>query len=155
MSKAPASPTASAERRSSGAGRTELLGNRIEDGETGVRDAPVVLTGTATLLMQDNTLRRGPSSARFNAAVHATGGAGALTFRRNTLVNASDRPAALLLDWTNGEASFAGNVLQPGDEERSTQGYWRHQAIDLARTLHDEARHLAGAGLRLVHAWLH
>lgn len=137
----------------SAADRTELLGNRIEDGEAGVRDAPVMLSG-ATLLMEDNTLRRGPSGARVNAAVRATGGAGELAFRRNTLVNASDRPAALLLDWTQGEASFAGNVLQPGDAERSTEGYWRHLAIDTARTLHAEARHLAGAGLRTVRAWL-
>ena len=134
----------------SGAGRTELIGNRIEDGADGVRDALVVLINGEALVMEDNTLRRGPSSARFNAAVRADGGAGALTFRRNTLVNASGRPAALLLDWTNGSASFAGNVLEPGDAERSTEGYWRHQAIAAARALYGETRHLAGAGLRAV-----
>ena len=138
----------------SAADRTELLGNRVEDGSTGVRDALVVVTGGSTLVMEDNTLRRGPSDARYNAAVRAEGVTGELALRRNTLVNASDRPAALLLDWTDGTASFAGNVLQPGDTERSTEGYWRHQAIGLARTLYGESRHLAAAGLRTVRAWL-
>jgi hypothetical protein len=134
----------------SGASRTELIGNRIEDGESGVRDALVVLANVGTLVMEDNTLRRGPSAARFNAAVRADGGDGELALRRNTLVNASGRPAALLLDWTRGTARFAGNVLQPGDTERSTEGYWRHQAIGAARALYGEARHLAGSGLRAV-----
>ena len=133
----------------SAAGRTELLGNRIEDGEAGVRDAPVVLYG-GDLLMEDNTLRRGPGGARVNAAVHAYGAAGTLTLRRNTLVNASLRPAALLLDWTDGEARFAGNVLQPGDVEHSTEGAWRDRAIGFARTLHDQARHLAGTWARTL-----
>jgi GT2 family glycosyltransferase len=138
----------------SAAGRTELLGNRIEDGNTGVRDALVLLQDTTTLVMEDNTLRRGPSGARSNAAVRAEGGAGTLALRRNILVNASDRPAALLLDWTDSTASLAGNVLQPGDTERSTEGYWRHQATGLTRTLYGESRHLAAAGLRTVRAWL-
>ena len=134
----------------SAAGRTELIGNRIEDGTTGVRDALVVLANAGALVMQDNTLRRGPNDARFNAAVRADGGAGELAFRRNTLINASARPAALLLDWSNGDARFAGNVLEHGDVERSTEGRWRHQAIGTARALYGQARHLVGSGLRAV-----
>lgn len=136
----------------SGAGRTELRGNRIEDGEAGVRDALIVLSG-GSLLMENNLLLRGPGAARINAALRA-GGDGDLALRGNTLVNASGRPAALLLDWTHGEASFAGNVLQPGDVERSTEGSWRHQAIGIVRTLISETRHLAGAGLRAARALL-
>jgi hypothetical protein len=140
----------------SGAGRTELIGNRIEDGEDGVRDALVVLTGGGSLVMEDNLLRRAPSAARVNAAVHAyPGPAGMLEFRRNTLVNASDRPAALLLDWSYGSADFAANVLDRGDAERSTEGYWRHQAIEGARALYAGARHLAGAELRALHSIPH
>jgi hypothetical protein len=139
----------------SAAGLTELIGNRIEDGESGVRDALVVLNNVEALVMEDNTLRRGASGARFNAAVRADGGDGELTLRRNTLVNASGRPAALLLDWSRGDASFAGNVLAPGDAERSTRGYWRHRAIGAARGLYGAAHHLAGAGLRAIHAMLH
>jgi hypothetical protein len=135
----------------SAAGRTELIGNRIEDGETGVRDAPVVLTNGGGLVMQDNRLRRAPSAARVNAAVHAYAGPpGALEFRRNTLVNASGRPAALLLDWSDGTADFAGNVLDRGDVERSTEGFWRHQAITAVRDLYVNARHFAGAELRAL-----
>ncbi len=138
----------------SGAGRTELLGNRIEDDATGVRDALVVLANGNALVMEDNLLRRGPNGTRLNAAVRADGGAGDLALRRNTLVNASDRPTALLLDWTQGEASFEGNVLQPGDVERSTEGSWRQQAIGTARALYGETRHLAGAGLRALRTLL-
>jgi hypothetical protein len=140
----------------SNAGRTELTGNRIEDGETGVRDALVVLANGGSLVMEDNLLRRAPSIARFNAAVHAYAGpAGKLEFRRNTLVNASARPAALLLDWSHGTADFAANALDSGDVERSTEGLWRHLAIDAARDLYAGARHLAGAELRALQSMPH
>jgi hypothetical protein len=135
----------------SGARRTELIGDRIEDGAAGVRDALVVLANGGDLVMEDNQLRRAPNSARFDAAVHAyPGPAGTLELRRNTLVNASDRPAALLLDWSYGTADFAANVLDRDDVERSTEGYWRHQTIAAARELYASARHLAGTELR---AW--
>ena len=135
----------------SGAGRTELIGNRIEDGKDGVRDALVVLTDGGSLVMADNLLRRAPGAMRANAAVHAyPGPAGTLELRRNTLVNASGRPAALLLDWSRGTADFAGNVLDRGDVERSTEGFWRHQAITAASDLYANARHLAGAELRAL-----
>ena len=137
----------------SAAGRTELHDTSIEDGEPGVRDALVVLYG-GSLLMENTTLRRGTNEARVNAAVHAYGGAGTLALRGNTLVNASSRPAALLLDWTGGEASFSGNTLQPGDVERSTEGSWRQQAIGAARALYGQTRHLAGAGLRAIRGML-
>ncbi len=135
----------------SAAGRTELLGNRIEDDETGVRDALVVLNG-GTLLMEENTLRRGPGGARFNAAVHAYGDAGEMEFRRNTLTNASGRQVALLLDWSGSDAGFDANMLQPGDVERSTEGYWRQWAIGTARALYGGTRHLAGSALRATGA---
>jgi len=145
----------------SSAAHTELVGNRIEDGEIGVRDAPVVLANGGTLVMDGNQLRRGPNAARINAAVRVdagTGSAGELAFRRNVLVNASGRPAVLLLDWSHGNASFAANVLGPGDVERSTGGYWRHLASETARGLYSGTRHLAGAGLArvqqiLANAW--
>jgi hypothetical protein len=140
----------------SGAGRTELIGNRIEDGKDGVRDALVVLTDGGSLVMADNLLRRAPSGARVNAAVHAYAGpAGTLEFRRNTLVNASARSAALLLDWSRGTTDFAANVLDRGDVERSTEGYWRYQAIQTARDLYAGARHLAGAELRALQSIPH
>lgn len=135
----------------SGAGRTELTANRIEDGDSGVRDALVVLADGGSLVMADNLLRRGPSTARVNAAVHAyPGPAGTLELRRNTLLNASARPAALLLDWSAGSTVFAANVLGRGDVERSTEGYWRHQSIAAARALYSGARHLADAELRAL-----
>jgi hypothetical protein len=137
----------------SGAARSELVGNRIEDGERGVRDAPVVLANGGSLLMEDNLLRRGQSGARFNAAVHTYAGPpGLLEFRRNTLVNASSRPAALLLDWSEGTAEFSGNLLAAGDVERSTEGAWRARAIAAARTLYAEARHGGGRLLRMLRA---
>jgi hypothetical protein len=141
----------------SGAGRTELIGNRIEDGATGVRDALVVLANGGSLVMEDNLLRRAPSVARVNAAVHAyaAGPAGTLEFRRNTLVNASGRPAALLLDWSHGTPGFAANVLDRGDVERSTEGYWRNQAIQTARDLYAGARHLAADELRALRSIAH
>ncbi len=138
------------------ASRTELIGNRIEDGAIGVRDAPVVLANGGDLVMDDNLLRRSPSVARYNAAMHAYGGpAGKLEFRRNTLVNVSARPAALLLDWSHDTTDFVGNVLARGDVERTTEGFWRHQAIVAGRDLYDGARRLVGAELRALQSIPH
>ena len=135
----------------SAANRTELATNRIEDGEAGVRDALVVLTNGGSLAMTDNLLRRGPNTARINAAVHAyPGPAGVLELRRNTLRNASARPAALLLDWSHGTAVFAANMLDRGDVESSSDGSWRYQAITAARDLYANVRHLVGAELRAL-----
>jgi len=135
----------------SAANRTELAANRIEDGEAGVRDALVVLANGGSLAMTDNLLRRGPNAARVNAAVHAyPGPAGVLELSRNTLRNASARPAALLLNWSRGTAVFAANVLDRGDSESSSEGSWRHQAIAAARDLYANARHLAGTELRAL-----
>jgi hypothetical protein len=137
----------------SGAARSELVGNRIEDGEQGVRDALVVLANGGSLLMEDNLLRRAPSGARFNAAVHVVAGdRSVLELRRNTFINVSGRPAALLLDWSGGTVDFAGNVLAAGDVERSTEGAWRARAIVAARALYAEARHGAGGLLRMLRA---
>ena len=139
----------------SGTARTELNGNRIEDGETGVRDALVVLAHGGDLAMADNLLRRGPNAARVNTAVHAyPGPAGRMELRRNTLVNASARPAALLLDWSGGTTDFAANVLERGDVERSTEGSWRHFAIQSARDLYAAARHSAAVEVRALQAWV-
>lgn len=140
----------------SSAGRTELIANHIEDGESGVRDALVVLANGGNLVMADNLLRRGPSGVRLNAAVHAyPGPAGVLELRANILLNASTRPAALLLDWSAGSTVLTANVLGRGDVERSTEGYWRHQTIAAARALYADARHLASADLRALRSIPH
>jgi hypothetical protein len=75
-----------------------------------------------------------------------------LELRRNTFINVSGRPAALLLDWSGGTVDFAGNVLAAGDVERSTEGAWRARAIVAARALYAEARHGAGGLLRMLRA---
>ncbi len=141
----------------SGAARTVLLGSSIEDPAAGTRLALLVVAQGGAVVLEEDALRRGPNAARVNAAVlvmRGEGGPGQVQVRRTTLANASLRPLALLLDWSGGEAAFAGTVLAPGDVQLSTEGSLRHWAVGQARGLLGEGRHMAGAAWRAARsAW--
>jgi nitrous oxidase accessory protein NosD len=51
------------------AARTELIGNDIEDGETGTSSYLVDIPNGGSLIMRDNVLEKGPKSENHNAAI--------------------------------------------------------------------------------------
>jgi hypothetical protein len=124
------------------AARTELVRNQIDTG-TGAEPAVAVLSASGHLIMEDNLLSIGPKASRLAAAVLVTG-QDAPELRRNRLLNATRRPAALLLDWTNKDPVLEGNQVEPGDTGLSTRGLWRHRASVLYYGTKHEVRAFAG-----------
>ncbi len=128
----------------SAAGRTELIGNTIA---TGTGDAPgVAAMGTGGLLIADgNRFSVGPNASRFQAAAVAMG-RGPPIFRHNTLINATGRPQALLLNWTGTTARLEDNRIPPGDTQVSVAGFARHMASVL---FHDTIDGMRGVARRI------
>lgn len=125
----------------SAASRTELTGNTVE---TGTGDSPsvaVMATGVA-LVLEDNRLTIGPIAPRLGAAVVAMG-RGVPELRRNTLINTTGQPQALLLNWSGTGPLVGGNQIAPGDKEVSTAGLARHMASVLAHGTIDGVRGFA------------
>jgi hypothetical protein len=132
---------------SSGADRTELLGNRIETGvEPGAGHA-VSFSG-GTLLMRDNILAVGPNPPPRNAAVAANGTGAELS--GNRLENTTGQPAAMLLDWMHASPVLSANTVPRGDTVATTDGLWRHRFGGLARSAIVDARSAAGATRRAI-----
>ena len=129
---------------------TELLDNRIEDGD-GASSALVTYSAGGSLLMSGNILEKGPRTRNARAAILATGtGWGhsdSLVFRQNTLINHSGRPGVFLVNWTRVSPELNQNVIDAKDTAISTQGIWRHRARYVLNELiaaKDAARHMAG-----------
>ena len=127
---------------STSAAETELAGNQIETGR-GEAPAPGVVSVGGQLVMEDNLLSLGPNEPRLAAAVVAMG-QGAPELRRNRLLNTTDRPAVLLLNWTGSEPELQGNQVSPRDMEQSAGGLWRHRASNLYYSTKDGVRAFAG-----------
>ena len=98
---------------STGAERTELVGNTIGNG-AGDAPAEAVQAIDGALLLEDNVITMGPNAPKHDAAVtlydSATG-----TLRRNRLINQTGHPAALLLDWSWADPVLKANQIAPGD----------------------------------------
>jgi hypothetical protein len=131
---------------STAAVRTELAGNQIDTG-TGEEPAVAVSSASGHLVMQDNLLSIGPNVPRLAAAVLVTG-QDTPELRRNRLLNATGRPAALLLDWTSQEPALESNQVGSGDAALSTSGLWRHRVAILYHGTKDEVRAVAGQAKR-------
>ena len=143
---------------------TELVDNRIEDGD-GASSALVSFSGEGSLLMTGNTLELGPRLADAPAALFAGGGWGrvaSLTFRGNTLVNHTGHPGVFLLNWTNVSPVLEGNVIGAGDTAVSDSGLWWHRLRYLAASardglvsVKDGIRHIGGSVLRGLKSLIH
>jgi hypothetical protein len=124
---------------SSGAARTELVGNRIETGAEPGASYDVLLTGGA-LVMRDNVLAVGPNAPPLNAAVLEVDGT--VEMRGNRLENTTGHSVTMLLDWSHDSPVMAGNVLGDGDDEWGSRGMLRHRAGSTARAAMGGARAL-------------
>ncbi len=115
---------------------TEFHGNTVE---TGAAARGLDIRGA--LVAEDNSFAAGRRAAPGMLRVE---GDGPVVLRRNRLMNHAGGPATLLLDWTGGAPTLAGNVLIAGDQEVSTDGVWRHRASATAHGMKDGARAAAG-----------
>ncbi len=100
---------------------TELSGNQIATSRLAVSAAG------GKLLLEDNVLELAPDNQARQAAVLANGETH-VVMRRNRLLNATGRPATLLLDWTSGTPLLEGNVVDAADREIASDGVWRHRS---------------------------
>lgn len=96
--------------------RTVLIGNDIADGPTGNSSYLVDISNGGDLLMQDNTMEKGPHSENDDTAV-AIGAEGAknptneLVIRGNTFTNDMARPTTFVHNRTATPAVLSGNHL--------------------------------------------
>jgi hypothetical protein len=97
--------------------RTELIGNDIEDGPRGTSSYLVDISNGGTLVMENNTLEKGPLSGNHTAAVVI--GAEGITQRTANLIFknnhfANDLPQRTIFVWnlTATEAILAGNKFK-------------------------------------------
>lgn len=136
---------------SSTAERTELDGNRIENGVD--PGGPVaVQAGGGALVMRGNVLALGPSRTTRDAAILST--APQTELHGNRLENTTGVPQTLLLDWTGGSPALDGNLIPPGDLLVSSSGLWRHRTGDAARGMLDDAKSAAGTAKRAIRSLL-
>ncbi len=136
---------------SSGALRTELVGNRIETGvEPGAGND--VLFGGGALVMRDNVLVVGPNPPPRDAAVLVTDGT--VDMRGNRLENTTGHSMYLLLDWSHDSPALSGNRVGAGDEEWGSAGVLRHRAGTTARSVVADARAVMGAAKQGLKALL-
>ena len=116
---------------------TELSGNQIATSRLAVSAAG------GRLLLEDNVLELAPDNEARQAAVLANGGT-RVVMRRNRLLNATGRPATLLLDWTSSTPLLEGNVVGPADREITSEGVWRHRGGAAIQLVKDGVRELIG-----------
>lgn len=114
----------------SGARRTELYSNTIEDGPEG-RSSGLVQVSVGALVAEENRLRKtAPYQNRKAAIFMLPSGAplGDLALRQNIYENGTGEASALLISYAGGDLAVAGNTIPPGDDEVSTDGIMRYRA---------------------------
>jgi Right handed beta helix region len=121
----------------SGAELTELVNNQIGDGATRANGYLVELPNGGSLVMRDNRLRRGSSSAERNTAVRIMAGMGAqpvreLEFVHNHLKNDTGAPLLFVSNWTNASAQMKGNAYDGDVTPVSRRGYYLFMAKSFA-----------------------
>lgn len=111
--------------------RTELVGNRIEDGPDGTSSYLVDLPNGGSLVMEGNRLEKGPHTGNDRAAImigdeRATQPSVTLLFKSNEFVNDTGERCAFVLNWGDGEPTAEGNRFSGLVTEVSTRGAWIH-----------------------------
>ncbi len=102
------------------AARTELVGNDIADGPDGTASYSVDVPNGGSLVMDGNTLEKGPNSGNHSAAVvigeeGVTQRTGEITVKGNRFTNDMPRETVFLRNVTATEAQLTGNTFQgPG-----------------------------------------
>ncbi len=128
----------------SDAASTVVVGNRI----AAAGNPPAIQVSAAAEVSANRFELTAGEGQR--AAILLTG-SGAAEIRDNRLVNNGD-PAALVLDWSDGDPVLAGNTVPPSDTEITTSGVLTHKARSTARSGVDAMRGLLGSAKRHIKA---
>ena len=124
-----------------------MTDSTVEDGPMGSSSYLVMHAGPGSVLLQGDTLEKGPHTTNPRAAVlldAPMGDQGPLVFRANHFVNDTGSAANFIVNWTSGNPVLEANTLAPADTEVSSWGLWRHRSIGFAMQTKDDLRHLAG-----------
>ena len=134
-----------------------LTGNRIEDGPEGSSSTLVQQSGPGSLLMQGNTLEKGPHTTNPHTAVLLVADAGpqgSQLVRDNRFTNDTGGTTAFVTDWTSGSPQMQGNIFAGPVTELTSSGRLRHRLITLAydtkAALHNAAAAFYHSGLQIV-----
>ena len=132
--------------------RTELVGNDITDGPNGTSSYLVDIPNGGSLVMENNTLEKGPHTANPATAImlgqeDTSQATVELRFSGNTFTNDSGTRTAFVTNWTEAAPDLENNQFIGEVTPVSSAGYWLHrlrhglgQARDTARGLIDLAK---------------
>ena len=124
-----------------------MTDSTVEDGPQGSSSYLVMHSGPGSVLLEGNTLEKGPQTSNRRAAVlldAPMGDQGALVFRANHFINDTGSPANFIVNWTSGNPVLEGNNGASADTELTSSGLWRHRLIGFAMQTKNDLRHLAG-----------
>lgn len=120
----------------SGALRTELIGDDIEDGPDGTASFLVELPNGGDLLMEKNRLQKGPRSTNPQAAVVIDDGETQLktknlVFLDNKFANETGGHTVFLRNFSDLDPIFNGNVMSGDTTGISSRGYLLHKVREV------------------------
>ncbi len=128
--------------------RTELIGDRIEDGADGVSRYLVQLPSGGSLVLKDSVLRKGRAAWEpIAVSIVATGDAhpvDELTITGNHVANDTGATLLFVQNWSDRTARLDGNVLGKDTIPVSSEGYVWFRMKSLARDVTGKARWFIG-----------
>lgn len=138
----------------SGALRTELVSNVIEDGKDGTGAYLVEIPNGGSLVMDDNSLEKVSPTVGAAAVMLGSGAliqpSAELRFTHNRLIDDGAGMSAFVLNWSDGDPVFASNTIPAGVEEATGRGAWWHKLRSTAGGVRDDLHWLAGLAIRVV-----
>jgi hypothetical protein len=132
---------------------TEIRTSRLEDGPEGRSTLLIDLAGPGRVLIEGNTLEKGPNSAEPGTAIafrRGDDGTGPVRIAGNTLRNDTGQNTALVRDWSAATPVMENNTLPKSDTEITSSGVLRFRASLAAHEMVDTARSTAGWAKRGV-----
>jgi hypothetical protein len=141
----------------SAAQRSEFIDNSIEDGAEGTSSYLIDVPDGGTLILDHNTLEKGPRTSNRRAAVMIGDGAaswprGEVIATGNRLTNDTGQAVSFIVNWSDaapvlGKNEFVGDVTPV-----STSGAWVHRARVAAGEIKAGLHKVAAAAFHAIRA---
>ena len=112
--------------------RTELIGNQITDGPNGTSSYLVDIPNGGSLVMENNTLEKGPHTTNPEAAImlgteDTSQSTVELRFTGNSFSNDTGTRTAFVMNWTDATPDLENNRFSGEVTPISSSGYWLHE----------------------------